>query len=149
LLAAIGSSTYAPNLAAAPGIASNDPATSARDAIVPSVNGPTGVTNPQRQGLDSALAGEGTPLNITQEEPGGASSQFYSPVWVGTAGVWTDPAIASGARSQLRSDAAEQQQAQAGNLVSFGTRPLIPKLDLNATGFISLCPVIAVLPVPA
>ncbi|MFC4947501.1 hypothetical protein [Pseudonocardia sp. GCM10023141] len=149
LLAAIESSTYAPNLAAAPGIASDDPATSAREAIVPIVNGPTGVTNPQRQGLDSALAGEGAPLNIIQEEPGGASSQFYGPVWDVTAGVWTDPAIAAGARTQLRSDAAVEQQAQAGNLTSFGTGPRNPKLDLNATGFISLCPVIAVLPVPA
>lgn len=149
LLAAIESSTYAPNLAAAPGIASDDPATSAREAIVPIVNGPTGVGNPQRQGLDSALAGEGAPLNVIQEEPGGASSAFYSPVWDVTAGVWTDAAIAAAARSRLRSDAAVDQQAQAGNLVSFGSGPRNAALGLNATGLVSLCPVIAVLPVPA
>ncbi|WP_326951269.1 MULTISPECIES: DUF7482 domain-containing protein [unclassified Amycolatopsis] len=151
LLAAIESSTYAPNLNAAPGLASDDPATSAREAIVPIVNGPTGIGNPQRQGLNSALAGEGAPLNIIQEDPappGDDSSPFYSPVWDVTPGVWTDAAITSGARTQLRSITEAEQQAHDGNLISFGNGPRNDHVDLNAAQFVSLCPVMAVLPIP-
>lgn len=151
LLAAIESSTYAPNLDTAPGLGSDDPTTSAREAIVPIVNGPTGATNPQRQGLNSALAGEGAPLNIIQEEPAPASdpsSQFYSPVWDVTPGQWTNTAITAGARSQLRSIAAVEIQAAAGALTSTGTGPTNPAVDLAAAGFVSLCPIVAILPIP-
>lgn len=54
--------TFAPALNAAPGIGSNDPKTSARSQIVPFVNGQTGIGNPNRQGLNSALLGQGDPL---------------------------------------------------------------------------------------
>jgi hypothetical protein len=160
LLAAIESITYTPNLNAAPGIASDDPATSAREAIVPIVNGQTGVNNPQRQGLNSALAGEGAPLNIIQEEPADPSdpsSQFYSPVWDVTPGVWTNAAIAAGLQLRLTSVdttttssvPSVEQHAQAGNLVSapFAAGPYNPTVGLNAAGFVSLCPVVAVLPI--
>jgi hypothetical protein len=40
-----------------------------REAVRLGVNGPRGVDNPQRQGLQSAVAGEGDPLNIIREEP--------------------------------------------------------------------------------
>ena len=61
LVAAIEGSTWAPNLDAAPGVGSNDRKTSARSAIIPIVNGPRGVNNPERQGLQSALLGQGDP----------------------------------------------------------------------------------------
>jgi hypothetical protein len=67
--ATLEESTLAPNLDAAPGIASNDPAFSARAAIVVIVNGETGVDNPERQGLVSAILGEGSPLNVTEIHP--------------------------------------------------------------------------------
>jgi hypothetical protein len=60
--AALKNATYAPNLAAAPTAGNDDPATSAREPIIPVVNGPPGVDNPQRQGLQSAAAGQGDPL---------------------------------------------------------------------------------------
>ncbi|CAN5134499.1 hypothetical protein BH09ACT13_BH09ACT13_15380 [soil metagenome] len=41
------------------------------------MNGARGKTNPQRQGLQSAVLGEGSPLNITQSLPGAPN---YSPV---------------------------------------------------------------------
>ena len=50
--------TFAPALNAAPGIGSNDPKTSARSKIVPFVNGQTGIDNPDRRGLNSALLGQ-------------------------------------------------------------------------------------------
>ncbi len=82
LAAAIEGSTRAPNLNAAPGLGSNDPGTSARSAIIPIVNGALGVNNPARQGLQSALLGEGDPLNVTQEEPVFEDGVvLYSPLW--------------------------------------------------------------------
>jgi hypothetical protein len=98
LLAAIEASTFAPNMNAAPGIASNDEDTSARSAIIPIVNGPRGIHNPERQGLESALLGEGDPLNITQEIP---DDDAYSPMWDVHPAVWTDAAIAAGQRRRL------------------------------------------------
>lgn len=62
VVSALEGSNLAKNLNAAPGIGSNA-GTSARSAIIPIVNGPRGKANPQRQGLQSAVFGEGSPLN--------------------------------------------------------------------------------------
>ncbi len=43
----------------APRAGSDDPSLSAREAIIPIVNGPRGAGDSQRQGLQSAVAGEG------------------------------------------------------------------------------------------
>lgn len=142
-LAAIEASTFAPNLDFAPGLGSDDPDTSAREAIIPAVNGPRGVGNPERQGLESALLGEGDPLNIIQEEPG---DNRYSPVWDVTPYVWTDAAIAAGRRRQLRAAGEVRNEFAKGNIVSasFSAGPPNPSLKgLRAAGFISNCPVVA------
>ena len=70
VVAAAEGSIYAPNLDAAPGLGSNDVKSSARSAILPVVTGEVGATNPARQVLNSALRGEGDPLNINQDIPG-------------------------------------------------------------------------------
>ena len=57
--------TLAKNLDAAPGLGSNGPK-SARSAIVTTVNGERGRSSPQRQGLHSAVFGEGSPLGLQQ-----------------------------------------------------------------------------------
>lgn len=67
VIAATERSIYAPNLTAAPGLGSNDVKASARSAILPIVNRKFDATNPARQGLNSALRGEGDPLNINQD----------------------------------------------------------------------------------
>lgn len=63
------------------------------------MNGPSNVgdgkvVNPQRQGLNSALKGEGSPLNVL----GGILhvATDCSPIWDFNLGVWTDAAIAEG-----------------------------------------------------
>ena len=94
-VAAIERSTLAPNLDFAPGIASDEP-TSSRAAIIPIVNGIRGDDNPMRQGLQSALLGEGDPLNVPQEQP--SDPVHYSPIWDVTSVTWTDAAIAAGNR---------------------------------------------------
>lgn len=143
LLAGIEDSTYAPNLNAAPGLGSDAPR-SARAAIIPIINGPSGAFNPQRQGLNSALLGQGDPLNIEQEQP--SDPVHYSPIWDVTPAVWTAAAIAAGQRHRLTSADAVAAAFAAGQLTSFGTGPANPSLDgLRAAGFISNCPIVEVL----
>jgi len=144
VVAAAEGSTYAPNLDAAPGLGSNDVNTSARSAIIPVVNGALGVNNPLRQGLDSALFGEGDPMNINEEVPGRSSR--YSPVWDVTPLVWTDAAIAAGQRRVLTSGSDVRDAFKAGQIVSGGAGPANDSLaGVQAGGFISNCPIVAVL----
>jgi hypothetical protein len=144
LIAALEDSTYTPNLNAAPGIGSDEPPSS-RAAIIPVINGPQGDANPQRQGLQSALLGQGDPFNVAQEQP--SDPIHYTPVWDVTPVKWTDAAIAAGKRMQLHSQDDVRQQVQAGNLIS--ALPGTPNHGLggvNAIGAISNCPIIAVFP---
>jgi hypothetical protein len=145
VVAAAESSTYAPNLDAAPGLGSNDPKTSARSAIIPIVNGERGVGNPNRQGLQSALFGEGDPMNINQDVPGRGGDR-YSPVWDVHAVVWTDAAIAAGRRRLLTSGSDVASAFGNGQIVSPFAGPANPSLGgFPAAGFISNCPIVAVL----
>jgi hypothetical protein len=99
-VAALEGSTYAPALNAAPGIGSDDIFTSARSPIAPFGNGQTGATNPDRQGLNSALMGDGDPLNVLQVIP---LSAGYSPLWDAHLTFWTPAAISAGLNF-IRSD---------------------------------------------
>jgi hypothetical protein len=144
LIAALESSTYTPNLNAAPGIANDEPPSS-RAAIIPITNGIRGDTNPMRQGLQSSLFGEGDPFNVPQEQP--SDPVHYTPIWDVTPVTWTDTSIAAGLRVQLHSQDAVRTQAQAGNLVSaFPGTPNVGLGGINAIGAISNCPIIVVLP---
>ena len=91
-VAAIEAANYTPNLKALPNKGSNSPS-SALTGLAPIVNGPTGKMNPQRQGLSSALMGEGDPLNIVQEIPTGDRALAYSPMWDVHASVWAQVAM--------------------------------------------------------
>jgi hypothetical protein len=144
LVAALEHSTYTPNLNAAPGLASDAPSSS-RAAIIPVVNGPRGDDNPMRQGLQSALLGQGDPFNVAQEQP--SDPVHYSPIWDVSPVEWTNAAIAAGKRLQLHSEADVASEALAGNIVS--ALPGTPDSSLggiNASGAISNCPIIAVFP---
>ncbi len=141
LAAALESATFAPNLDAAPGLGSNDKETSARSSIIPIVNGATGATNPQRQGLASAILDKLDPLNITIVHPGGDE---YSPLWDVHAAVWTDAAIASGQRVRLTHHDQVADAVQKGLIVSAFNGPANPDLGgLRAAGFIVNCPIMA------
>ncbi len=144
VVAAAEGSNFAPNLDAAPGVGSNDPKTSTRSAIIPVVNGPTGVNNPARQGLNSALRGEGDPLNVNQEIPGQGNGR-YSPVWDVHPVVWTQAAINSGQRTRLVSGSDVTNAFTHGLITSGGNGPANDSLGgLPAGGFISNCPIVAV-----
>jgi hypothetical protein len=144
LVAALEHSTFTPNLNAAPGLASDEPPSS-RAAISPVVNGIRGDANPLRQGLQSALLGEGDPFNIAQEQP--SDPVHYTPIWDVSPVAWTDDAIAAGLRVQLHSQDAIRTQALAGNIVS--ALPGTPNTSLggiNSIGAISNCPIMVVFP---
>jgi hypothetical protein len=138
-----GFQNYASNLNAAPGEGSDDPSTSARAAIIPVINGQVGAGNPNRQGLNSALRGEGDPLNVQQEIPGQGNGR-YSPVWDVHPVTWTQAAIDSGQQVLLTS-ASQVTNAFTHSLITGGTGPANSSPGgLQAGGLISNCPIIAV-----
>lgn len=92
VVAALEAANYTPNLKALPNKGSNAPS-STLTGLAPIVNGPACTMNPQRQGLSSALLGEGDPLNIVQEIPAGERAQAYSPMWDVYASVWAQVPI--------------------------------------------------------
>ncbi len=77
LAAALEGSTFVSRLNRAPS-AGDDSTHSARASLAAFVNGPTGAANPQRQGINSALLGQGDPLNVLAWLPGQGR---YSPLW--------------------------------------------------------------------
>ena len=141
--AALEESTFAPNLNAAPGLASGDPTTSARSAIVPFVNGQTGPGNPERQGLMSALLGEGPPLNVTEIHPRNKGKiPTYSPLWDVHPAVWTEFAIAAQERVLIDHHDDIADGFEDGFITSGGMGPANPELGgLRAAGFIVNCPI--------
>ncbi|MGI8712211.1 MAG: hypothetical protein ACR2NR_03315 [Solirubrobacteraceae bacterium] len=144
LVAALEDSNYAPNLNAAPGLASDAPPSS-RAAIIPVINGQRGDNNPQRQGLQSSLLGQGDPFNVAQEQP--SDPVHYTPIWDVSPVAWTPAAIKAGKRVELTSQAQVGQEARAGNIVS--ALPGTPDSGIggiNASGGISNCPIVVVLP---
>ncbi|MDQ6755491.1 MAG: hypothetical protein M3004_01000 [Bacteroidota bacterium] len=163
-LAALEGGTFTPNMNAAPNPGDDKSFRSAREALIPVINGPMGKNNPLRQGLRSAVAGEGDPLNIFQEQAGcedaddpGAfcDAAAYSPLWDVHPVMWTDVAIASGARTIVKTDKREIIapvniiELYADGFVKAGapTGPRNASLGgLNAAGIIVNCPIIFVPP---
>lgn len=140
LIAAIEGSTYAPNLRFAPGFLHNEAPNSAREEIVPIVDGPLGRNNPERQGLQSALLGQGDPLNVPTAAP---DDRGYSPIWDIHPATWTSQAIAAGRRHRLTSESAVARAFKRGDIVSAGTGPRNSDLGgLRSLPGISMCPVV-------
>lgn len=98
LAAALEEATFAPKTSSIT-TGRDDSAFSAVERIFSFANGPTGKENPQRQGLNSAVMGEGSPLNVLGGIPTIATD--YSPMWDLNLGEWTQKAIDNGYRSQL------------------------------------------------
>lgn len=139
--AALEASTYAPNLNASPGVASDEADTSARTGLVAVANGATGANNPQRQGLSSAILDGQDPLNILQWP---ATHNRYSPLWDVHPAVWTEAAIAAGERARLASFSEVAGAVGDGQIVSGGGGPGNEQLNgLKAGGFVVNCPIIA------
>lgn len=141
VVAALEESTLAPNLGEAPGQGSNAD-DSSRSAIVPIVNGVRAADDPDRQGLQSAVLGNGSPLNITQSLPGAPD---YSPLWDVAPAVWTPEAIAAGERTLVTGNEQIATLVSAGSLTSAGEGAAHAELGgLKTLGAVSNCPTIAI-----
>lgn len=127
--AAIEDVTFAPNLNAAP-FPDGDGTNSARASLAAFTNGATGVGNPERQGLNSALLGEGSPLNVLAWTP---NQGRYSPLWDVHLSTWA-PGVSPTRQTEF---ARVADLARAGRVTGF------PSGAWGASGFIVNCPIIA------
>lgn len=127
--AALENVTFVERLGLAPR-AGGDGTDSARASLAAFVNGPTGASNPDRQGLNSALLGEGDPLNLLAWMP---NQGRYSPLWDVHLAAWAD---AGDARRLEAFDDVEDLADEGAITAPDGSR-------FGATGFIVNCPILA------
>jgi len=129
--AVLEESTYAPALKDIV-VGGDDSLFSAVERIFVFTNGPMGKDNPQRQGLNSAIADGGGPVNIF----GGIQTigTDYSPLWDANVGEWTQDAISKGYRSRLTEEFQILDFARKG----FITGPMGKKY--GSSGIIIVCP---------
>lgn len=133
LAAALEDVTYAPALNAAPTL-DDDSTASSRTSLAAFVNGQTGADNPQRQGLNSAVADGLDPLNVLRWNP---SQGRYSPLWDVHLSQWSDAAIAAGQNTQ---------QHDYGDVLGLASHGLITGpggVPFAASGFIVNCPIVS------
>jgi hypothetical protein len=131
--AALENVTFAEQLNNAPFLG-GDSTDSARATLAGFVNGQTGVDNPDRQGLSSALLDGLDPLNVLRWTP---NQGRYSPLWDVNLGMWSDTAIAGGI-NLLQKDVGTVQGLGKENLL---TAPGGGKF--GPAGFIVNCPIIS------
>ncbi len=130
LAATMESSTYVP--------AFNDLLNSGSSLnIYALANGQIGKNNPQRQGFDSALNGDGSALNILDGLP--STSAGYSPLWELYLGAWTDQAAKAGSVKLLISATDVLQDVTQGLITGPGGAAF------GSTGILINCPVVAIL----
>jgi hypothetical protein len=141
--AAIEDVTYAPALGSAPSLGCADAAVVAancsRESLIAFINGQTGMTNPERQGLNAALLDGHSPLNILKEIPEPTAQFDYSPLWDIHLVRWNDSVPVA---NRLR----QTDFATAQALVGTQAQSLTPSGLSNmfgATGFIVNCPVVS------
>lgn len=97
VVAALEDATLAPGMKDLK-VGLDDGAFSPVERIFIATNGPTGKENPQRQGLDSAVADQESPLNVFGGIPTVATD--YSPLWDANVYQWTQAAIDKGYRAR-------------------------------------------------
>ncbi len=136
-VSALEAANFTPKLASTPTKGSNA-SSSALTGIIPFVNGQTGKTNPQRQGLSSALMGDGDPFNIVQEIPFGPRALAYSPMWDAHIAVWTKKAMDEGINVAQKDFNKVAQLAQQGYITGPDGKPW------GSVGIVINCPIISI-----
>jgi len=106
----------------------------ATEVIYTVVNGKMGVSDPERQGLDSALNGEGPSLDILAHFSD--ISAGYSPMWDVRLAVWTKDAIEKGQRTIITDGDDLEGKSDSGLLVSPAGGPV------KTMGHLVNCPVV-------
>ena len=131
--ASLDAATLAPALADVP-VGADDGAFSAVERLFPIINGPEGLDNPQRQGLNSALRDGRAPLHVIGGLPTVALD--YSPLWDLNLGQWTPKAIERGFRSRLI------DEFQLLNFVRLGHITGPGGARFGSTGIVVNCPIV-------
>jgi hypothetical protein len=136
IAAALEGAIFAPALGNIP-VGRDDSLFSAVERIFAVTNGPTnefGEVNPQRQGFNSALVGEGGPLNVLGGIPTIATD--YSPLWDLNLGEWTQEAIDNGYRSRVTEEFQILGLAERGFMTGPGGS------SYGSVGIIINCPIV-------
>ena len=131
--AALENVTFAPALNAAPA-AGDDSSKSARATLILFVNGQTGLGNPQRQGINSALLDGASPLNVLFWAP---NQGRYSPLWDVHPAQWSAEAVA------LARNVAQKDRSDLLNLVDKGVITGPGGAKFGPGGFVVNCPIIS------
>ena len=131
--ATLEESTLAPALSDIQ-VGHDDGAFSAVERLFVFTNGPQGKNNPQRQGLSSAIADGGGPINIFGGVPTIAGD--YSPIWDLQMGEWSKEAVANGYRSRLIDEFTILRFAKDGFITGPMGKPY------GSSGIIVTCPVV-------
>ncbi|MEJ0093930.1 MAG: hypothetical protein WDN46_10950 [Methylocella sp.] len=134
VVATLEGATYAPAMKDLPFALEDASPGESAERIYVFVNGPTGLDNPQRQGLDSALSDGRGPLNILGGIP--TINLDYSPMWRVFPAKWSGAAIERGYRSRLTDAFAIEDMATRGFITGIDNGALRP------VGFIVNCPVV-------
>ena len=132
-VAALEGSTFAPALALAPR-AGDDSTNSARASLAAFVNGQIGADNPQRQGINSALNGDGDPLNVLFWNP---KQGRYSPLWDVFLSAWSARAVAAGQNVRQTDFGQVENLADQGVVTRFDGAPF------GAVNVVVNCPIIS------
>jgi len=132
-VATMDRATFAPAIGDLP-VGRDDSAFSPIERLFVTANGPTGKDNPQRQGLNSALLGEGDPLHVIGGIP--TVSNDYSPAWDLNLGVWTQEAISKGYRARVIDEFQYLQLVEDGWITGPGGQPY------GSTGIVVNCPIV-------
>ena len=135
--------TYAPALNTVPKAGDVGLKTSAREELVAFINGPTGLANPGRQGINSTIVDNADPHNILKEVPvlplhSDIGDPKYAPAWDVHLAQWTPEAVASGARVELQSTDEVDQRVTDKAVTGPGGKKFGP------SGFTVNCPLISI-----
>jgi hypothetical protein len=103
--------------------------------LVAFTNGQTGATNPERQGLTSAIADGQSPLNIAANAP---DSPAYSPLWAVNLAKW----VRSPPGPVQTSVSAVQGLSSQGQVASFNPMDPSSNAALARSGIVVNCPII-------
>lgn len=131
--AALENATLASALNAAPTVG-GDGTDSARTSLAAFINGQTGLGNPQRQGLNSALLDGADPLNLLFWTP---NQGRYSPLWDVFPAAWSAAAIAAGR------NVAQKDRSSLANLVDEGLVTGPGGARFGPAGFVVNCPIVS------
>jgi len=137
IAAALEGAVHAPALSNIP-LGNDDSLFSSVERIFGMTNGPTndadGVSDPHRQGFNSAILGEGTPLNVLGGIPTIATD--YSPLWDLNLGEWTQDAIDQGVTSRVTEEFQILGLVQDGWITGPGGTPY------GSSGVLINCPIV-------